>query len=589
MTTDSLDHLPSYRFGSKDSIDVDVAYVLDALPSVVECKELCRSDRENRNLIVVERGLVRDCFKGTPDEMNNALYATCGLHEQSADDPIRRQVTRIVPLKVVRATRIVLSLLSRTSQRAAIKDALRSHDQPQRMRVLATIDLGDLGDLGDLANGDLSRDQYKAIAFQLGQVLGLLEGKELYTKSDIAGAFPNLAPFLERRKTSASERRALAECRDRMVAATDEVYVRKNGSLNLFCYKNSVTVSDWNPYCAQSRGLIIDIASERCVTFPYEKFFKLDEMPGWRREDLASKEPSEIVEKIDGSFVSGFRHDGAVHFACKGNFDVAQARKASELADNYDLSTLDFDRFYYTFEVVYSENRFPTGFASVNYHEDALFLTGIRDRVTHEVLPYQEVTRQAQAAGLRYPQALSATFAEALTRTRDDRWQNFEGWVANFAGKRVKVKLDSYMRVNDILNGLKHQNSRVLKKYLRISEAEWHDYIAILPEEFMPAVRAEIAFYEDKRDELLAVIDALIAERSAEHNAEHSAGQTPQAFIDHVRAHIDPLYHKIIFRRMRGGDCEPLLRKALFKTIFDGGRKIETIDWNQLIRRQTTS
>lgn len=33
-------------------------------------------------------------------------------------------------------------------------------------------------------------------AFQLGQAIGLHQGKELYTKADISAAFPNLHPYL---------------------------------------------------------------------------------------------------------------------------------------------------------------------------------------------------------------------------------------------------------------------------------------------------------------------------------------------------------------------------------------------------------
>ena len=35
-------------------------------------------------------------------------------------------------------------------------------------------------------------------AFQLGQAIGLHQGKELYTKADISAAFPNLHPYLYR-------------------------------------------------------------------------------------------------------------------------------------------------------------------------------------------------------------------------------------------------------------------------------------------------------------------------------------------------------------------------------------------------------
>ena len=556
------------RFGSADSVDVDVAYVVSALPTLEACKQLCRSDSENRNLIVVSEGQVVDCFKGAPDETNNAIFATYGLHAQERANPIAAPVTRIVPLKIVRATRTILSLLSRGPERARIKAALRAHDQHLRLCTLAEL---------SLAGPHTTVDQRKSIAFQLGQSLALVHGSELYTKREIAAEFPSLRPFLDRCEVDPEQASALEDARDDLVAALDEVYVRRQGTLNLFCYKNSVTVREWNLYCVQSRGVIIDMARERCVCFPYAKFFKLGEQPGWTHEELVGpagspgREPSEIVDKIDGSFVSAYRHEGAVHFACKGNFDVEQAREAARIAQRYDFEALDFSRYYFTLEVVYPGNRFPSGFASVDYGERALFLTGARERRSHAMLPYAEITRMAEQSGLRSPARFEGTLAEALALTRDDRWHNHEGWVANFGGKRVKIKRSSYMRINDILNGLKHGNSRVLKKYLRMSEAEWSAYVEILPPEFQAHVDAEISFYEGKRDELLGLVDGLI-------HARHERA-APRIFIDFVLARVDPAYHKIAFRRMRGHDCEGLLRSLALERIFDSGRKIETVAW----------
>lgn len=36
----------------------------------------------NCNLVVVNDGILVDCFKGTVDELNNAILYTYGLHKQ---------------------------------------------------------------------------------------------------------------------------------------------------------------------------------------------------------------------------------------------------------------------------------------------------------------------------------------------------------------------------------------------------------------------------------------------------------------------------------------------------------------------------
>ena len=75
--------IAKYIHGSEDSIDTDVCYVFDRMPDAGECKRFCDSTRaENRNIICIENGTVSGCYKGIPDELNNALIETYGLHEQ---------------------------------------------------------------------------------------------------------------------------------------------------------------------------------------------------------------------------------------------------------------------------------------------------------------------------------------------------------------------------------------------------------------------------------------------------------------------------------------------------------------------------
>ncbi|GAJ03678.1 unnamed protein product, partial [marine sediment metagenome] len=46
----------------------------------------------------------------------------------------------------------------------------------------------------------LTIDDYKYIAFQLGQTLTLVRGQDLYTKTSVAQALPALGPFLRRER-----------------------------------------------------------------------------------------------------------------------------------------------------------------------------------------------------------------------------------------------------------------------------------------------------------------------------------------------------------------------------------------------------
>lgn len=185
-----------YIHGSEDSLDIDVYYVFDKMPSFKECQDFCSDKEENRNIIVIEDGVVVDCYKGTIDEINNGLYYTYDLHQQTFPMPIQRLVERDVLIKSVRVVRCILSHLSRTQYRETVKMAISSPDWQIKIFTLGIIDIAQVNDFGK--NG-LKSDVLKVFAFQLGQVLGLHEGIELYTKSAVAKQYPGLEDFLYRR------------------------------------------------------------------------------------------------------------------------------------------------------------------------------------------------------------------------------------------------------------------------------------------------------------------------------------------------------------------------------------------------------
>lgn len=187
----------SYIYGSSDSTDVDIAYIVDELPSLSECKHFCSDDKaENRNLITIDDGIISNCYKGTKDELNNAIKNTYSLHHQNTPLFITKSVDRNIPLKIVRSIRSILSHLSRSQYRSEVKLALRS-DFDCRLNTLLNIDLTTI-DFTTLNNNMSKEDILKLIAFQSGQCLGLINGDEYFTKKDISLAYPELSKFLFR-------------------------------------------------------------------------------------------------------------------------------------------------------------------------------------------------------------------------------------------------------------------------------------------------------------------------------------------------------------------------------------------------------
>ena len=193
--------LARYIHGSEDSTDLDVLYIVDELPDKAECKRFCSADpSENRNVATVSDGVITSVYKGTVDELNNALLRTYHLHSQTDELLVTRELERCVPLKLVRAVRILLSYMSRTHYRSQVKPALRG-TWTDKLNMLDKIDLTTV-DFNAFHKGEHNRaDILKTYAFQIGQVTGLLHNPqiEVYTKSEIVEKIDGqLKPYLYR-------------------------------------------------------------------------------------------------------------------------------------------------------------------------------------------------------------------------------------------------------------------------------------------------------------------------------------------------------------------------------------------------------
>lgn len=198
-----------YFHGSRSSVDYDIFVVVETPLNwdIQDLHTLCSQYEEelskiytdkpvNVNLISIAMGQVQWCFKGTIDEVNNGLLYTYDLHEQVYPQPIKQRYPRAFELKAIRAVRIILSALSRTGHRYRIKEALKG-DIMHQLTVLEEIDLTKI----DSFNKKYPDEDYiKTIAFQIGQVFGLINNTELYTKEDIGVLSSYLTPYLNRVK-----------------------------------------------------------------------------------------------------------------------------------------------------------------------------------------------------------------------------------------------------------------------------------------------------------------------------------------------------------------------------------------------------
>jgi len=195
-------------FGSASSLDLDVVFFVDEIKSIEEnhakIADLVAEThfnthkKVNANIAVVQDNVITNCFKGSPDELNNALFETYYLHNQPFESLVTKMVDRDINLKMERCARTIVSYFTRTHLRASAKNALRA-DFKTKIKFLETIKLNQFDDFGKHGT---PIEIYKSMAFQLGQTLALMDDLEVFTKEAIAIAYPTLEDYLMRKETS---------------------------------------------------------------------------------------------------------------------------------------------------------------------------------------------------------------------------------------------------------------------------------------------------------------------------------------------------------------------------------------------------
>jgi RNA ligase len=284
----------------------------------------------------------------------------------------------------------------------------------------------------------------------------------------------------------------------RLQAARDErlVYERHGSDgLTLYVYtERCVYEAAWELATLSARGLILDHAAGKIVATPFPKFFNLGE-----RDGTAPDLPFDVTEKLDGSLIIIFHHQGVWRTATKGAFDSPQALWAAARLAERDLAALQPGTTYLA-EATYPENRIV-----VHHDAGALRLLGAYDDAGRE-LPFDGIERTGAAANL--PAARRQAFeslaelikhAKALPKTE-------EGYVLRFQnGVRLKVKGDEYKRIHALI-------SRVTPLAMWEAMAAGSDMDGIrreLPEEFWGDFDAIVAIINRQIADTVGIIRAV--------------------------------------------------------------------------------
>jgi len=340
----------------------------------------------------------------------------------------------------------------------------------------------------------------------------------------------------------------------REAQANQAVYSKTDPSgLELWNYTQSCTYDKkWTQFSLAARGLILDPATRSVVATPFPKFFNLGE-----NGEGMPNESFEVFEKLDGSLIILFNHQGTWRAVTRGAFGTAQALWAERVMAAADLSHLVPGTTYLA-EAVYAENRII-----VAYDEDALVLLSAYDAEGHEV-SVADLAATGAAIGWRTAERYAFDSAEALVADARGLPEQREGYVIRFAsGLRLKLKGTSYCALHAIIARVTPLGMWELMR----TEADLDDIRRRIPEELWADFDAIRAMLGQKLAREIGNVAAFAGE--VEHLSDREIGL--------MHGSIDRAVFARIFAYRQNPDLlsDPRARDRLFRDIRPVGNALE--------------
>jgi len=217
----------------------------------------------------------------------------------------------------------------------------------------------------------------------------------------------------------------------------------------------------WSMQMRMSRGITFDTQTGEAVSMPYEKFFNMDEYIDGNLANLAKKVATQkfiASEKVDGILIQAFydKYSDSVRLGTRAMLDpdekgfLSTAEKLMKRGGRYDdiKEHLRGGRSM-ILELIDPKYRVVIGYGK----KSALFLHGVRDLNTSEMIGFHETASTAKNFGLTPVGGREFSNFEELSEFQKHSKEDLEGFVLRFEdGSMVKAKTEAYF---DKLKGLK--------------------------------------------------------------------------------------------------------------------------------------
>ena len=320
----------------------------------------------------------------------------------------------------------------------------------------------------------------------------------------------------------------------------------------------------------ECRGLIFDIGTGNLISRPYHKFFNVGEKEETQLNKINLYEPHVVLEKLDGSMIRPILTPEGFRLATKaGVTDVAMNAEVF-IADKPHYDTFIRKCFQRNitplFEWCSRKNRIV-----VDYPEDQLILTGMRDKTTGCYVYYDAMLKYATAWNIPVVKAVNGLPVQNINlfvkQVRE--WDDGEGIVLRFdTGHMVKVKADDYVLRHKSKDSIS-QEKNVLQT---IIEGSVDDLVPLLtPEDTERVLAFQRAFWMGLDEVALEM-----AELFVEGNKMYP--EKKDFAVEFVQKKVSSLHAPIMYAMKGGKGSKEVLIDMIGKSL-GSQPKIETSRW----------
>jgi RNA ligase len=308
----------------------------------------------------------------------------------------------------------------------------------------------------------------------------------------------------------------------------------------------------------ECRGMIFDTATGNLISRPYHKFFNVGEREETNLDKIELTQPHVVLEKLDGSMIRPIPTPEGFRLGTKAGITDVAMNAEYFIADKPEYAKFIKSSFACgltpIFEWCSRKNRIV-----VDYSEDNLILTAVRDMRSGNYIPYSQMVETGKNYAIPVVKAIAGDETD-IEKVVDHirKWDDGEGVVIRFDnGHMVKIKADEYI--------LRHRSKEQINSEKNIIQVILNDSV----DDMIPLLTSEDAQrLKDFQQKFWCAVDEVSSDLTKIFKGGDMMYPDKKEFaVEFVNKMLLPIHRPFMFGMKQGKECKQLLTDSIEKSL----------------------